>query len=420
MQKNFYHSIQSVSDITRSIKTLLENGFSFVAIKGEISNMRKPFSGHIYLTLKDEISQIKAVFFKNQQRYLHNEIKNGDQVICRGRISVYEARGDYQLIIDTIDPDGAGTQQASFEQLKNQLSAEGLFDQSHKKELPNFPQKIALITSPQGAAVHDFITIAQNRFPSIAIDIYPTSVQGNAAPMEIIKALNKIRDKKEYDVAVICRGGGSVEDLQAFNDENLARAVFKSSIPVVSAIGHEVDFTILDFVADKRAPTPTAAAELTVPDTTILKTHINTIKNKLHQAVTKKIAENRLHIEYQSRLIQNPSRAMSTYRLRIDTALDKIIYHTQEKHIKLRNQQVESLKTSTINNINQQISHYRNRVKQSHTIITTINPMAILERGYSIIQRKGKKTVITSQNQVKSGDLLQANLFDGKIDVTVK
>ncbi len=271
MTTPFASRIQSVTEITQSIKLLLENGFAFVAVCGEVSNLKQPYSGHLYFTLKDTGAQIKAVLFKTQRRYLAAEMADGVQVICRGRISVYEPRGDYQLVVDSVEFAGAGDRLAAFEQLKEKLNSEGLFAEAHKKKLPLLPQGIALITSPRGAAVHDFLTVAGRRFPSIPIEIHPVAVQGDHAAAEIGAAVKAACHRNRAEVIVICRGGGSAEDLSPFNSEELARTVYQATIPVVSAVGHEVDYTILDFVADHRCPTPTAAAEAVLPDRSRLK-----------------------------------------------------------------------------------------------------------------------------------------------------
>ena len=277
--------IFSVSELTGTIKRMLEGRFPFVHVAGEISNLRQPGSGHLYFTLKDDRAQIKAVLFKMQQRYLEKPPKNGQMVICRGRLSVYEPRGDYQLIVDALDLHGAGELQIAFEQLKRKLAEEGIFDQSVKKELPPLPRHITLVTSPTGAAVHDFIRIAQNRFPQARISVYPVAVQGDTAAKEIRQAIIDINDHLDTDIIVLCRGGGSIEDLWAFNDEQLARAIYASVVPVVSAVGHEVDVTIADFAADLRAPTPSGAAEMILPDSSGLADRIAGLARRISHSM---------------------------------------------------------------------------------------------------------------------------------------
>ena len=272
--------IFTVSEINDSIRGILEVQFPFVSVAGEISNLRQPLSGHCYFTLKDERTQIRAVLFKMQQRYLSSKPADGQMVICHGRISVYEARGEYQLIVDTIDLHGTGIMQLEFEKLKHKLAAEGLFDQDVKTQLPFLPEHITLVTSPKGAAVHDFIRIAQARCPTTKIAVFPVSVQGNQAAGEISRAITAINNHLSTDIIVLCRGGGSLEDLWTFNEEKVARAIAGSTIPIVSAIGHEIDYTIADFVADLRAPTPSGAAEMLLPETQALKSQINELQNR--------------------------------------------------------------------------------------------------------------------------------------------
>ena len=265
-QANAFAAAITVSQLNRQAKTLLEQGLARLWVEGEISNIARPASGHVYFTLKDKSAQIRAAFFRQRQRGPTISFKDGDQVLVYGRVSLYEARGDYQLIVEQIEPAGEGALKRQFEVLKKKLAAEGLFDEDRKQELPELPTRIGVITSPTGAAIRDIVSILGRRFPSIPIVIYPSAVQGDAAPQELITALATAIRRDECDVLILARGGGSLEDLWAFNDEQLARAIAESPIPIISAVGHEVDFTIADFVADLRAPTPSGAAELVVPD----------------------------------------------------------------------------------------------------------------------------------------------------------
>ena len=256
----------TVSQLNRQVKSLLEKGLGRLWVEGEISNIARPASGHLYFSLKDASAQIRCAFFRQRQRGPTIGLKNGDQVLAFGRVSLYEPRGDYQLIVEQVEPAGEGALKRQFEVLKKKLAAEGLFDEDRKQPLPELPERIGVITSPSGAAVRDVLTVLGRRFPSIPVVIYPAAVQGEAAPGELMRALETAVRRDECDVLIIGRGGGSLEDLWAFNDEGLARAIADSPIPVISAVGHEVDFTIADFVADVRAPTPSGAAELVVPD----------------------------------------------------------------------------------------------------------------------------------------------------------
>jgi exodeoxyribonuclease VII large subunit len=274
--------ILTVSQLTDNIKDLLEEVFGFVWVEGEVSNLRRPQSGHVYFTLKDVKSQIRAVYFRKygspKNRTADFELEEGLSVLCRARISVYPPRGDYQLIVESVEPRGVGALQKAFEQLKAKLATEGLFDEQYKKEIPFIPKRIGVVTSPTGSVIRDILNITKRRFPAADILIAPVKVQGSDAAAEIIQAISNLCAEGSVDVIIIARGGGSLEDLAPFNDESLARKIFSSTIPIVSAVGHETDFTICDFVADLRAPTPSAAAELVVPQRAELLTKIINLK----------------------------------------------------------------------------------------------------------------------------------------------
>jgi len=280
-----YKKILTVSELTLNIKGHLEEGFRELWVEGEISNFRSPASGHYYFTLKDDKSQIRAVVFRFMGRSLKFEPKDGLSVICRGRITVYEPRGEYQLILDYMEPKGIGALQLAFEQLKEKLAKEGLFDPAHKKLLPLLPQKIGIVTSPTGAAIRDLLTVIGRRFSNVEILINPVKVQGEGAHQEIAKSIYELNGIPGIDVIIITRGGGSLEDLWSFNEEIVARAIYRSSIPVISAVGHEIDFTIADFVADLRAPTPSAAGELVVRDKAELINLLETLFNRMKNII---------------------------------------------------------------------------------------------------------------------------------------
>jgi exodeoxyribonuclease VII large subunit len=433
--------IQTVTEITRSIKALLENGFAFVAVCGEVSNLKAPYSGHLYFTLKDREAQIRAVLFKTQRRYLPAEIADGSQVICRGRVSLYEPRGEYQLIVDSVEFAGAGDRQAAFEQLKEKLSQEGLFSAEHKKKLPLLPKGIAVITSPRGAAIHDFLTIAARRFPSIPIEIHPVSVQGESAAAEIISAITAACQRGRADVIVICRGGGSVEDLWSFNSEALARAVFAAPLPIVSAIGHEVDFTILDFVADYRAPTPTAAAEAVLPEQVQLQLLVRRHTLRLRQIMTQKVEHYQRRLSLQHRLLGNPTKAIDTFRMRIDFLLSRL-RRSIDSQLALKQQQLNGQRSIIALHNPQQIltrhqhalANLRQRLidlSQRHlerksatlqrytALIRSVSPLTVLERGYAIVQRLPDKKIIRSKNEVSCGERLEIRLHEGSVTCEV-
>ncbi|MCK4793478.1 MAG: exodeoxyribonuclease VII large subunit, partial [Desulfobacteraceae bacterium] len=281
--------IYTVTELTHNIKDFLEEAFPFVWITGEISNFRIPVSGHFYFTIKDSGAQISAVMFRGQNRNLRFQPEDGMAVIAMGRLNVYETKGIYQIIIEYLEPEGVGVLQLAFEHLKKRLAAEGLFDEKHKLPLPFLPQKIAVVTSPTGAVIRDIINVIDRRFPNMTVEIAPVKVQGEQAAEEIVEAIELLNDRNDADVIVVARGGGSLEDLQAFNSEVVARAIFSSEIPVVSAVGHETDFTIADFTADLRAPTPSAAAELIVPVKNDLLMRTKEIRGTLKGAINHRI-----------------------------------------------------------------------------------------------------------------------------------
>jgi len=273
--------VYTVSEVTRLVKLEVENAFPLVWVEGEISNFRSYPSGHIYFTLKDEQCQLQAVMWRSNARLLKFALKDGLKVICRGRLSVYEARGQYQLMADLIEPKGKGALQLAFEELKEKLKAEGLFDPKHKKPLPLFPKKVGIVTSPRGAAIIDILRTLERRFARLHILIYPAKVQGEGAADEIVEGIDFLGRQPDIDVLIVGRGGGSIEDLWAFNEEKVARAIFRSPIPVISAVGHEVDYTIADFVADIRASTPSVAAEIVIKEEQALVDRIDGLARRL-------------------------------------------------------------------------------------------------------------------------------------------
>lgn len=437
--------ILTVTELTRSIRGVLETEFPFVTVTGEVSNLRQPYSGHLYFTLKDEDSQLKAVLFKTQQKYLRDLPDDGQQVICRGRISVYEPRGEYQLIIDYIERLGTGELQIAFENLKLKLAQEGLFDQAHKKEIPQFPYRIALVTSPEGAALYDFLKVALQRFPSQPIEIYPVRVQGKEAAPEICEALAALNRLKRSEVIVLCRGGGSIEDLWPFNEESVARAIYGSGIPVVSAIGHEIDFTIADFAADLRAPTPSAAAEAVVPNRQILAEHLQRLKGILSRTVLQKIREKRHQVSMQQRMLGDPRSVVSHYFMYLDNVYSSLV-HGYKSFLYRHSMQLESLsgrlhKRSPVQQLVykqqwtreltrrlrslmlQQLVKKRDRLSAAATLLDAMSPLGILGRGYAVVRsgpwEKPPGELIRSSKQVTLGKDLEVILQEGKIGCEV-
>ncbi len=437
--------IYSVSQITGQIKTLLEGEYRFVHILGEVSNLRQPHSGHLYFTLKDDSAQLKAVLFKGQQKFLSEPVRDGVQIICHGRVSVYEPRGEYQIIVDTVDFHGQGALFAKFEQLKRKLDDEGLFDQQIKKVIPPFPASIAVITSPTGAAIRDFLTIHQQRQSNCDITIYPVRVQGEGSSEEISRAIYRINESVPADILVLIRGGGSIEDLWSFNEENVARAIGDSALPVVTGIGHETDFTIADFCCDLRAPTPTAAAEQLIVDQTeilaytqslirrmtlALSANVDSAINLVH-AYTKRISNFEpiltrcsLDLDYRfSRLTDLMNSRLFVDRSRLKQIALTLKHLAPDKKIQSDSKKLDLLITRLTASTRAVLQKKKYRFQQLLTLLDAVSPLATLARGYSITGKKDpvtkKFTVISSSEQVQLRDSLQIILHHGRIDCDV-
>ena len=391
--------VLSVSQINFYIKSIIENDGSlqFVLVTGEISNLTvHQRSGHIYLSLKDSNSVISAVMFAGNARRLKFRLENGMKVICRGRISVYEPSGRYQLYIEDMQPDGVGALTLAFEQLKKSLAQKGLFDNAHKKPLPKFPKTIGVITSPTGAAIQDITNIIRRRFPSADIVLAPVLVQGESAPEQLVRAVNKFSASKIADVVIIGRGGGSAEDLWAFNDEQLAYAVYNCETPIISGVGHETDFTVCDFVADVRASTPSAAAELAVPDRQELMSYYFKQKQYISAMLDRKIKTAQLRLENQQR--------------RMSASSPKLKAEQLEKQLSAKSEKLTRF-------MNIYISDKENKLIAAKGKLDGLNPLNVLNRGYAIAEKDEK--IITSSKQLKNGDDFTVILSDGKINAKV-
>lgn len=434
--------IYTVSQLTASIKTLLEQKFALIWITGEISNFRVPGSGHYYFTLKDANAQINAVMFRGQNRNLKFMPEDGMKVTGFGRISLYEPRGAYQIILEFLEPSGIGALQAAFEQLKARLSAEGLFDAAHKKPIPFLPGRICLITSPTGAVVHDMIRVIQRRFEDIIIDIIPVKVQGPGAETDIIDALNLLNQRNDADVAIIARGGGSLEDLAAFNDESLARAVFASHIPIISAVGHETDFTIADFVADLRAPTPSAAAELVVPVKSDLKHRLILLHRRMDSGCRRIINNHLKYLQKLTRRLVHPKKKADDLRLRVDDITDRL-YRRMDQYIRAKRerlswraqrleagnprQQIETYRDTVLRYMDSLILHLANRLDAKRMKLQVLNgrlhalsPAAVLDRGFVIARLLPGKKVITDARMADIGKLVEILLARGSLTCRVE
>jgi len=434
--------IFTISEITANIKALLEDRFPFIWICGEISNIRIPASGHFYFTLKDKKAQISTVMFRGQNRNLKFMPEDGMSVTGIGRISVYEARGTYQIILEYLEPEGRGAIQLAFEQLKKRLKAEGLFDEKHKKPLPFLPRKISIVTSPAGAVVHDILKIVNRRFPNIHIEIIPVKVQGDGSEMEIVLGLEVINERSDSDLVILARGGGSLEDLHAFNSEDVARAIFASKIPIISAVGHETDFSIADFVADLRAPTPSAAAELAVPlkidllkKNTELKTtliirfsryieHLRTIVKEMSNRLVdpnKRIEDLRLRTDdLLSRLIRTFRKIILQKHERLEWRFDSLNSHNPLIHTKKVNEKLEQNYNNLLTYIRILINNKQFLLREFNARLNALSPNAILARGYSITRSIPDGGIVRNPIQVEIGQDLKVILAKGSLICRVK
>ncbi len=387
-------NILSVSMLNEYVKMLIggDRVLSSVYIRGEISNWKVYSSGHCYFTLKDEESELKAVMFSSYAKRMSFAPQNGMKVIARGRVSVYTVRGEYQLYAEELVPDGAGALALRFEQLKRKLSDEGLFDEERKKPLPEFPRRIGIITSPTGAAIHDLINVLGRRWPLANVILYPSQVQGSEAAPQLVSGVAFFADYCPVDVIILGRGGGSMEDLWAFNDETLARTVAACPIPVISAVGHESDFTICDFVADKRAPTPSAAAELAVPDQKELLGQLRGASDRMDALMRMRIEERRAYLSRmeRSRVLTDPEAILMPLRMRVADAERRLCRES---------------------------AHRMDRTKQTLSALAArleaVSPLAVLARGYAQVSRDGAD--ISRAHEIKSGDLLTLRFSDGTV-----
>lgn len=393
--------VLSVSQLNRYIKMNFDadENLANIFISGEISNFTNHYrTGHLYFTLKDDSAAVRAVMFNSSAKRLRFMPEDGMKVIARGRVSVYEASGQYQLYVDDMQPDGVGALNLAYEQLKEKLQKEGLFSELHKKPLPPYPEKVGVITSPTGAAVRDIINVLGRRFPYAEIVFCPVLVQGEGAHLQLTDAVNLFNSERAADVIIIGRGGGSIEDLWEFNDEGLARAVYNSEIPVISAVGHETDFTICDFVADMRAPTPSAAAELAVPDANELQYALSALKNRMFLNVSSGIADRRSRLEYlmSKGALKSPDEMLSNRSQRLDTAFSKMLSSYENR---IGGKKVEFISAATA--------------------LSKLDPMSVLMRGFAFVSDKNGKNVYSSQALAK-GDKINVRFHDGSAVCEVK
>jgi len=435
-------AIYTVSSLTEKIKTLLEDHFDLVWVEAEISNFRAPGSGHYYMTFKDEGAQIRAVMFRPQTRYLKFRPEDGMKVIAQGRIGVYEPRGEYQILLDYLEPLGVGALAVAFEQLKKKLAEQGLFDSEIKKPLPYLPRRIAVVTSPTGAAIRDFLRVIHRRFVNMEVIILPVKVQGEGAAAEMIEALSLINERLEVDVIVLTRGGGSLEDLWAFNQEELALAIRESKIPVVSAVGHEIDITISDLAADLRAPTPSAAAELLVDEKEVILQRLYDLRRRLKSNLSGFLNRKRELLESHSKRLADPRRKLSDSWLRLDDLHEgllkrmegylkerrsrlnfetrTILARSPQKYIMSLSQKTGFLYRSLFLLISRQTRENRMALSLFEGKLEGLSPFAVLNRGYSITRKLPGKNVVKKAGQVEEGDRVQILLSEGELESRVE
>jgi exodeoxyribonuclease VII large subunit len=386
----------TVTEITRSIKQLLEGGFASVIVEGEISNFKRHSSGHVYFTLKDEGAQLPAVLWRSRVSALRFAPEDGMKVVCSGRITVYEPRGNYQIDVQAMRPLGVGELQAAFERLKEKLAAEGLFDQARKKPLPLFPLRIGIITSPTGAVIQDMRNVIGRRFPGVQIILRPVNVQGTGAAEEIAGALDDFNRYGQVDVLIVARGGGSLEDLWAFNDEAVARAIARSTLPVVSAVGHETDFTIADFVADLRAPTPSAAAELVVPDRREVLENVRNSWYRVRDAVFE--------------LVQ-------TQRDRIHNLLNSYAFNRPIDLLRQHSQRIDELERALVRIASHAYALTTARHGGLAGRLRALDPGLALRRGYAIVRKGG--SIVSSRTLLLKNDAAEIEFRDGSVRTTI-
>ena len=411
----------TVSEINAHINRLLKRdpNLKNIKIKGEISNYKTYPSGHSYFTLKDEDSQIPAVFFKfNKERFLDFKPENGMKVIIKGKIEVYETDGKYQLYVTKIEKDGIGELYARFEQLKKDLDKEGLFEDAHKKEIPKYPQRIGVVTAQTGAAIRDIITTIKRRYPICEILVFSTLVQGNQAAAQIVR---QIRHAQEFDIdtLIVGRGGGSIEDLWPFNEEIVAREIYACEIPVISAVGHEIDFTIADFVADKRAATPTAAAELSVPNIREVRNNVNQLSNRINKSIEDKILDNRTRLNNvsQKNVLKNPQTIYEIKSMRLDSLINKLDYSSKNIISQGKNRLFKLENSIVLKKPEEIIKPKREAYMKNFNKLEVLNPLETLKRGYAMAKSGDK--VISSAKDVKSGDEIDIEFDDGTVNTRV-
>lgn len=432
--------VYSVSELTREIKGVLEGRFPAVHVRGEVSNLRAPGSGHLYFTLKDEGACIDAVLFRTEARRLRFRVQNGLSLVARGRLALYEPKGGYQLVCDGVDPLGAGALQIAFEQLKEKLQQEGLFAQERKRKLPFLPRRIAVVTSPSGAAVHDFLRVLHRRFPNLPVLIVPARVQGEGAAQEIARGIVRAAKQRNVEVVVVARGGGSLEDLWAFNEEVVARALCGCPVPTVSAVGHEIDVTISDYCADVRAPTPTAAAELIARVKDELSLDLAQRRGRLSRALRSQLERKGAQLHKLEARVADPRRLLSDKKLRLDRLRQRLEDALREQGgaraarlRKLRERLQEQHPREKLHRLHREAARLEEKLKalalralaaRQHKFqglagrLDALSPLRVLARGYAIaFDERGH--ALTDAGRIQPGERLRVRLHEGEVDASV-
>ncbi len=416
--------VYTVSEVTRLVKAELEDAFPLLWVEGEISNFHRHHSGHLYFTLKDEMSQLRTVMFRSDAKRVPFELKDGLQVVARGRINVYEPRGEYQLVVELLEPKGKGALQLAFEQLKEKLQKEGLFDPTRKKELPVLPKKVGVVTSPRGAAIVDIIKTLERRFARLHILLYPVKVQGEGAAEEIVEGIDYLGKIPGIDVMIVGRGGGSMEDLWAFNEEKVARAIFRCPIPVISAVGHEIDFTIADFVADIRASTPSVAAEIVIKEEESLRERIENLEKRLAHTQRYYLQEQKHEVLSltQHRAFQNMKITLLNLAQKVDE-LDMRAWNAirnRQQKISEDKSRTELLEEKIRSALKEMLQQFQARWETLSAQLHNLSPLNILKKGYTLCWKDGGQYLVRRIEEVEKEREMTVSFFKGEFTCLVK